>query len=455
MSGHSSSLSHVEKLTRLNGPKWLMQAEHLLEGQGLTGLVHYPHVSQTGWLYAPSRSIGALDSSGTLDLPVSDHGPSIWQRLDEEERTLRATLAGGASSVTQTRALPAGGEVSSRTAGGLGEGGAESSKATARRVQPLPGELLADGLNMNLENLRAAAELPLPDDSEHLFLKLVSSLIATDPKRAIALMSVPESKSLVDRPAKLARAAAMLKMTISDALLPQFRNLTTPQQIFDEVYGWEVSSRRTNVPLIRGQLLTLRMSASERPTDYFYRAKGYVEELALAGIESKEWESVGQMLAGVTHDRFQYVRGLFADMPEENLKFLDVLDRFNKSESNNMLLPSNSPFYPPYLRINKTPAPSPAFAADIFPPAGGRGSGGRGAPGRGRSGRGRGDFGGAKGQLLCTHCGKVGHLIATCFKLHPHLAPGSSRPRSDQTKSPVNSAEYKALLALFMAQQQS
>jgi hypothetical protein len=94
----------------------------------------------------------------------------------------------------------------------LGEGGAESSKAAALRDQPPSGELVAKELvadvlakvvdkgleTYRLEQLRAAAQLPLPDDSDQLFHKLVSSLIATDPKRAIALLSVPESKSFVD-----------------------------------------------------------------------------------------------------------------------------------------------------------------------------------------------------------------------------------------------------------------
>jgi hypothetical protein len=299
--------------------------------------------------------------------------------------------------------------------------------------------------------LREAADLPLPDDSDDLFQKLVGSLIKSDPKRAIALMAVPESKTLVDRPAKISRAAAMLKMTISDSLLPQFRNFATPQQIFDEVFGWEVEARRCTIPILRTKMQGLRMAALEQPKDYFYRAKGIVEELALAGVMTEEWDAVSYMLAGVIHDRFTYVRGYFADMAVSDLKFLDVVARFSKAETNNMLLPHSSANYPPYLK--PTHPSSPAYAANIFPPAGGRGAGGRGAGGPGRSGRGRGFISGAsetrggRSSLICSHCGKPGHSDATCYKLHPEMAPGASKSRPGPAQSPCTPAEYKALLA--------
>jgi hypothetical protein len=46
---------------------------------------------------------------------------------------------------------------------------------------------------------------------------------------------------------------------------------------------------------------------------------------------------------------------------------------------------------------------------------------------------------------LCTHCQKSGHLVATCYQLHPHLAPSSSRPKPAQHAPTV--AEYNALIA--------
>ena len=464
MAGFTSALSQVEKLTRVKGPKWMMHVEYLLEGQGLSGLVIYPSATKIGWLYASSRSDN-VDSSRTSALPVSDQVPFAWPTLDAEE-----TLS--SSSDTMLRP-PAEGDAPAATAevSGGGEGGAATS--SPKKGQPPPGESLVEAVSEGVdladleriakmqasgdtkmrETLRRAADTPLsPDHPDALFHQVVATMFKTNPKRAIALMSVPESKDLVDRPAKLSKATAMMKMTISDALIPQFRNFTSPQQMFDEVLSWEVEARMSSVHILRSKLTGIKWLPMETPRDFFYRAKGYVEALALAGVTMPEWEAVGLMVAAVTQERFMYVRGLVGNLPASDLKFLVVLDLLNKADSSNMLLPVTSSCYPPYLKPSPPPH-APAYAADVFQPTGGRGAGGRGAGGRGRSGRGRGaafgGSGGDKGLLHCSHCDRTGHLVATCYKLHPELAPGSSRPRHGRSAPPCTPAEYSSLLALL------
>jgi len=127
------------KLTRTNGPKWLMQSEYFLEGQGLSGLVVYPHATKTGWLYDSSRSAVVEDSSRHTALPEPVQGPSFWQLLDDEE-ALQA-----ASSRTLLRPSATGGGVpAAEGAFGGGEGGAETPSASAQGSQSLPGESIAE-----------------------------------------------------------------------------------------------------------------------------------------------------------------------------------------------------------------------------------------------------------------------------------------------------------------------
>jgi hypothetical protein len=255
--------------------------------------------------------------------------------------------------------------------------------------------------------LATAAGVPLPEASADLFNRMIIEMMKSNPKQAFDLLAVRE-KEVIGRPAKLSKATAMLKMSTSDELLPQFRNFTSPQQIFDEVLGWEIELRMCTIPLLKQKLQFLKWPVNESPRDFFYMAKGYVEELSLAGVVMSEWEAVGQMLAACTHPRFMYVRGYYSSVPATDLKFLEVVKRFNLADASNMLLPQNDPHCPAYAKPPPTPH-APAYVADVFPPAGGRGAGGCGDGGRGRQGRGRGGaFGGAggdsKGQRRCTHC---------------------------------------------------
>lgn len=378
------------------------------------------------------------NSSGASGLTALDHRPDDYDACVED------------IAVTLMREH-AGGSTVSGIGGGGGEEGAESSRAPARQGQPQPGKLPGGDVDevQYRDRLFRAVNTPLPPDdveSKELFRQLVASLINSDPKRAIALMTANAPAPIVE-PAKVSRAAAMLKMCISDALLPQFRNFKTPQEIVDEVFAWEVESRGQSVPLLKEKMNKLKMGLLESPSDYFYRAKGYVEELALAGIVSPEWDSVSQMISGITHDRFSYVRGSLADLPKDELRFADVMGRYYRAESDNMSYAQNHPHHPPYLRTSNPP-PVPAYAGErVFPPAGGRAAG---AAGRGR-GRGRGSD---RGSLKCTHCQRPGHLAASCWKLHPELAPSASHVRTPSAAAPPTRVEYDALLALILAQNQ-
>lgn len=465
MVGHTPNTQHITKLTSRNGASWLIDIELLAQMHKFADLLLFRGTYRSsGWLGRavkrttayddPSRASARhepLEREGFSESFLRDVDTAVLSHYGAPATKLRpsgdagAGGSGGESTPATKVTRPPPGEL---------EDGGEAPDAIEARVTRAAARAITDAAVRAVTDAAArTAATPSVDAEFHAF---VSKLMLTDPTRAAKLLMVnsgeptkPKSEDTDDE--RSAQLCALMKSCISAPLLPRFLAFDDPQDIYDEVAGWELDLRSNTLPLLRTQLVRLQMQGSETPTDFFTRAKGIFLDLDVAGEEHSEATAINQMLNAVVHDRFSPLKTYFVGVLPQHLRFEDVVQRFNRVEVTHMNLPQNHPNYPPYLRATKSPAP--AYASHVFPPAGGRGTpgatgaaGGRNSHGGGRGGRGNGGaIRGGRGSLLCTHCNKTGHLVATCYQLHPHLAPSSSRPKPDQ-RVPT-AAEYSALLA--------
>jgi hypothetical protein len=445
MTGHTPTISHIQKLSLLNGTPWLVDIELLATmHRQFAGILLYRGATRMpGWLNrAVKRSIAFDEPSRAparpaLSIADEDYSESFLQVVDD----IALAHQEGAGDI----------------------GGAEPTLARERpqRGKAEDGEQGSDSATSGtVTRAVAAREAALRDtDVDAEFMALVMKIAKTDRKRAGELLLAGQTQTptptkkedtLADRKAQL---CALMKSCISAPLLPRFMAFDSPQDIYDEVAGWELDKRANSLPLLREKLTGLIMQGSESPADFFTRSKLIFVDLDVCGEVHTEFSAVTQILNAVVHDRFFALKTFYSGVVPSELLFDEVLSRFNRVEMSCMSLPHNHSHYPPYLRPSKSPAP--AYAAHVFTPAGGRGTGaaqatggrgGRGGGGGGRAGRGTGGAaGGGRGSLKCAHCGLSGHLIATCYKLHPHLAPSSSRPKP--AEHAPSQAEYAALLA--------
>ena len=447
MVGSTPSTQHIAKLTTHNGTSWLVDIELLAQVHKFADLLLFRGTDRkAGWLTRAVKRSTAYDESPRTSarptvLPVEEFSSSFMQAVDIDAHARQA-----GSSATELRPL-----------GGVGAGGSGGDSPSSRATRPQPGESgekdegVGSGLKATTRSDTADATA-VATEFEEEFLALVSKLMRTDPTRAANLLlagnpQTPVPKAKDSNEERRAQLSAIMKSCMSPSMLPRFLAFDDPQEIYDEVVGWEIDKRSNTLPLIKAKLAALQMSSAEIPQDFFTRAKLLFTDLDTAGDCYTEYTAVSLMLAAVVHDRFSPLKTMYVKVLPDALRFEDVVSDFNRVEMQNMNLPKDHPNYPPYLNLTKSPAP--AYATHVFPPAGGRGTGaarGRGGRGGGRGGRGNGGVaGGGGGPLLCTHCQKSGHLVATCYQLHPHLAPSSSRPKPAQHAPTV--AEYNALIA--------
>eukprot|EP00798_Chlamydomonas_sp_ICE-L_P005304 gene5304-biopygen12348 len=484
--------TNIGKLDRSNGAVWRSWMRVLFDAHGLSHLISDRLIKKGGWLYTasvrtleyadPSRRTGA--PAPTVQVPAASWAEELYPAASRHQVLSTSRSPGGVGDGSGSRAGAGGGSADppgQRSSPPSGESEVESiadpagddnadanrAKATVRAAGSI---------------LRDAAGIPLPPDSppdsrpdsaratkadlDAKFVAYITAAFEADPSNAASILTLLGKAKKPDGSdselAKIKKGTAFMRAHISPHLLPEFEFYETPQQIYDTVLGWDLDRRFSTIPVLRRQLQDLRMSPLEPPMDFFHRAKVLIQQLDSVGEYISEYDGVSRMIAAAVHERFAPLRAHFSMVRAEDLTFQDVVNRFEALEVSNMALPPDHLYFPPYMRKSKTPIPSYAMH-EHTPPYGGRGTGGRGAAAGGGGGRSKGRSGGrggggggrppAREPLKCSQCGKTGHLVATCWELHPELR---RKPSAGTSGAPAGAAspappctpeEYKALCA--------
>eukprot|EP00798_Chlamydomonas_sp_ICE-L_P001947 gene1947-biopygen14772 len=484
--------TNIGKLDRSNGAVWRSWMRVLFDAHGLSHLISDRLIKKGGWLYTasvrtleyadPSRRTGA--PAPTVQVPAASWAEELYPAASRHQVLSTSRSPGGVGDGSGSRAGAGGGSADppgQRSSPPSGESEVESiadpagddnadanrAKATVRAAGSI---------------LRDAAGIPLPPDSppdsrpdsaratkadlDAKFVAYITAAFEADPSNAASILTLLGKAKKPDGSdselAKIKKGTAFMRAHISPHLLPEFEFYETPQQIYDTVLGWDLDRRFSTIPVLRRQLQDLRMSPLEPPMDFFHRAKELIQQLDSVGEYISEYDGVSRMIAAAVHERFAPLRAHFSMVRAEDLTFQDVVNRFEALEVSNMALPPDHLYFPPYMRKSKTPIPSYAMH-EHTPPYGGRGTGGRGAAAGGGGGRSKGRSGGrggggggrppAREPLKCSQCGKTGHLVATCWELHPELrrkpSAGTSGapPGAASPAPPCTPEEYKALCA--------
>eukprot|EP00798_Chlamydomonas_sp_ICE-L_P010889 gene10889-biopygen10954 len=468
--------TNIGKLDRSNGAVWRSWMRVLFDAHGLSHLISDRLIKKGGWLYTasvrtleyadPSRRTGA--PAPTVQVPAASWAEELYPAASRHQVLSTSRSPGGAGGGSadppgQRSSPPSGESEVESIADPAGDDNADANraKATVRAAGSI---------------LRDAAGIPLPPDSrpdsaratkadlDAKFVAYITAAFEADPSNAASILTLLGKAKKPDGSdselAKIKKGTAFMRAHISPHLLPEFEFYETPQQIYDTVLGWDLDRRFSTIPVLRRQLQDLRMSPLEPPMDFFHRAKVLIQQLDSVGEYISEYDGVSRMIAAAVHERFAPLRAHFSMVRAEDLTFQDVVNRFEALEVSNMALPPDHLYFPPYMRKSKTPIPSYAMHVHT-PPYGGRGTGGRGAAAGGGGGRSKGRSGGrggggggrppAREPLKCSQCGKTGHLVATCWELHPELR---RKPSAGTSGAPAGAAspappctpeEYKAL----------